>query len=290
MGTEFGDIRELVFESDVNGKQKILSELQWQHLFSTYIEVTSNFRYKKIFFDLKLRTAIPSRVGEIYNSDYLIPNSTEKTNFSMHENYLDKNISFGFIGKVPFYLHNRWIIAPSVGLSVENKKWSAMHGYKQYSPINDLQEIGDDTPKVPLYGNIISYDQLIIYPLIGVENQIEISKNLILNLGTTIYPYIYINAVDNHYLRDREFKDRMHGVFGIKTTVETTVFPFKNNQDVGLKFSTSYEKYHTKGDTTVSQIGELAGSNILGFYQNEAGATNAFFTMSMGVSFYPNRQ
>ncbi len=289
-GVEFGDIRELVFQPTGSGEKKLLSELQWQHLFSSYIEASSSFRYKKFFFDLKLRTAIPSRVGEVYNSDYLIPDSPAKTNFSMHENYLDKSFSLFFMGKFPLKLHSKWIVLPSIGLSIENKKWSAMHGYKQYSPINNPQAITDETPKVPLYGNIISYDQLIIYPVIGVENQIEISKNIILNLGTFIYPYIYINAVDSHYLRNREFRDSMHGFLGIRTTIETTVFPFKNNQDIGLTFSTSYEKYQANGDTTLAEIGELEGSNILGFYKNGAGSSNSFFTMAIGVAFYPDRQ
>ncbi len=289
-GFEFGDVRELVFQPLNNGDQKVLSEIHWQHLYSSYIEATLNLRYKKFFFDTIIRTAVPSKVGEVYNSDYLIPNSTEKSNFSMHENYLDKSISWQFLGKIPLRLHERWVVLPSIGMSIENKKWSAMHGYKQYSPTYNPYPITEDTPKEPLYGNIISYDQLIIYPIVGIENQIGISEKVIINLGTFIYPYIFISAIDSHYLREKEFKDSLHGFLGIKTTIATTVFPFKNNQDIGLNFSTSYEKYQVRGDTTVSKMGEVTGSNIIGFYKNGAGASNAFFSMALGVSFYPSRQ
>ncbi len=298
LGVEFGDIRELVYHPlfDDEGNRdgsKTLSELQWQHLFSPYILATTNLRHKKFFLDIILRSSIPTRVGEVYNSDFLFPDSSERSHFSMHENYLDKNISFALLAKIPFRVHPKWTILPLLGITIEDRKWSAQNGYTQYPSgllPSEWEPITEDSPKESIYGSVISYRQFIVFPSFGLENQIELLDTLIINLGTTIYPYIFIHAIDYHYLRQKEFKDRMHGFFGIKSSISASLFPFVENQDIGLVLAASFETYATRGDTIMSDIGVQPSTKSSNFFKDGAGSKSSIFSISVGVSFYPDRQ
>lgn len=195
--------------------------------------------------------------------DYLIPNSIEPSNYSWHDNYLDKDFSCDIEGGYIFHLAN-WYITPSIGFKYFNRKWTASDGYLQYPATGAWS---GDEQKVSLNGPVISYEQAVWYPYITMElgyNHIFSNENRIkIAIRGAIYPYICAETNDIHFLRNMQFYDSLRGGIGWNYGVIVGFYP-KNINDLGLifYFGSEFIKDVT-GTTSANNTGINNGSLII---------------------------
>ncbi|MCL2558297.1 MAG: omptin family outer membrane protease, partial [Treponema sp.] len=160
-GLRAGTTWELVFEGE-----KMISALEWNDRAVPSVGFDVRASAGGFFLGVEAAFAIPMRSGEMENRDFLLPGSAATSHFSRHNAYLDKDFSASAEAGYKFRLGN-FFAAPVMGFGYRNRKWVATGGYLQY-PSGSLPWTGDE-PKLPLSGPIISYEQAIRYPFVGLE-------------------------------------------------------------------------------------------------------------------------
>ncbi len=271
-----GVVDELVFENNLP-----LSKLKWRQYVTPLVNITYNARLSSVFLKSQVTSAIPIKSGILEDFDYLSFSDTV-THYSKHDLYVDKSFSFDVQVSYRFKLTQKINIHPLVGFTYQNRKFTARDGYLQYPNVGEPWS--DTLPITPLSGSSISYEQTILSPYVGVEN-ILIFNDLMVNAGLSFFPFVYVDALDNHYLRQVQFYDEMRGgyIFSLTTSL---VMPISDT-NYGLKFGLDYEYFRSTGKTGMNDLGVKQNDFILS-QNSTAGTISNLFRVSVGFVLNPN--
>jgi outer membrane protease len=121
--------------------------------------------------DISFKAGIPAKTGRHENRDWLLPDSSILTNYSVHDNYTTQsflaNIAFGI--SLPLRHRNRVVAFLKIEGAVRYMffDWIARDGYLQYDTYSGWDP---SDPKTPVYGDVLTYYQhwLMVSPGIAV--------------------------------------------------------------------------------------------------------------------------
>lgn len=253
-----GTTKELVYENET-----LISQLNWiDHVVPT-VGFTGQFGIHNFLLRLGMVFAVPVISGEMENFDYLIAGSTDPSHYSWHDSYLDKDFSLNLEAGYEIKL-GRWHITPSVGFQYHNRKWTGSDGYLQYP---DIGHWTGNEPKVNLNGPVISYEQAVWFPYFGLEAGFSYffphEGKFRLAVHGGIYPYIWAEANDIHYLRNKQFYDSMRGGLGGYFGISVGFFPARAN-GLGFIFYSGNEVIrNVRGTTSFNNTGISDGPLII---------------------------
>ncbi|MCL2381675.1 MAG: omptin family outer membrane protease [Treponema sp.] len=258
-GVRFGLTQELVYE----GNNRI-SQLDWTDLTVPNIGFTVHAGARNFFFRAGLVSAIPAVSGEMENFDFLIPGSQEVSHYSWHENNLDKDFTLSFEAGYEFRF-GIWRVTPSAGFQFRNRKWTASGGFLQYPVMGPWT---GEEPKVRLNGPVISYEQAMWFPFvslgIGFDHTFPHEGRWRVSIVGSIFPYIWAEANDIHFLRNMQFYDSMRGGIGYSFTLRYEFYPQRAN---GIGFITDFihgERItNVRGTTSSNTTGISSGPPII---------------------------
>ena len=250
IGFAFDRTNELVYSNSIKE-----SELIWTNFYPVLI-FENNFSYRNFLLDFVLTSAIPVELGNMQDFDYFLDNSGKISAFSDHNSILSKNYSFLFCIGYCFKIQN-YSLSPFVSAGYQNIKFESDDGYLQY-PVDGKSWTGNED-KEYLNGTAISYEQQIYSLSIGFKARFLIKKiNLCL---TSLYsPFIYSNAIDNHFLRLTQFCDTFSNGFAFNTTLDIYCPLIKHRL---IKLSIKYKYFNANGDSRVNDIGIVTSSTEL---------------------------
>lgn len=277
LGIKNGNVQELVFEDKTQ-----ISKLIWNQSISFQVGTDIDLRIWRFFLKMNLNTSIPIKCGDMEDFDYLTPNTNKISHYSKHDAYLDKD--FYITTYLSFRIHinkKHYSLFPLAGFTYQNRKWSAQNGYLQY-PILSGQPWKGNEPKENLTGTIMSYEQAVWYPFVGIESKILINNKWSFGLIGFYYKYICIDSIDNHFLRLKQFYDIMRDGNGGKIEGWVIFKPIKYNGNFGFKISFNYEYFKAYGNTSYNNIGinkhPFIQSNNFG-----SGTKSSLFSLTFGV-------
>ncbi len=275
-----GTVDELVFEY---GEQ--ISKLVWQQFVTPGVNITYNASLNDALFKFQFQTAIPMQSGLMEDFDYLGADKDVVTLYSRHRLYVENSYFLKTHFGYDFEILPTYKLQPFLGITFQQRKFSGEDGYLQY-PIPE-GPVTEDTPKNELTGPAISYEQIILYPYVGLEN-VFLLESCILTLHASFFPYVYVDAMDNHYLRDPpiQFYDQMRGGYGL--LVGTSFYmPFKQSSEYGLKVGFDYEFFEAYGITSTNNIGSKYSDFVVS--QNASSGTRSnLYRLYIGFVINPN--
>ncbi len=273
-----GVVDELVYENEV-----LLSKLAWQHIITPMVNLTYNARFNSTFLKLQFQTAIPEKTGTMEDFDYLTPVDGIVSKYSKHDMDVAKSYFFKVQLSYDFKITDIYKLQPLLGATYQNQKFTAVDGYFQYSVGNGVWT--PSLEKVALTGSIISYEQTILYPFIGIDN-IFLTDSFFFTIHASYFPYVYVQSLDNHYLTGKQYYDDMRAGYGFLTGASFYI-PFRKEDDYGLKIGLEYEFFEAYG---------LSASNTIGSKNNDfslshgvtSGTQSGLFRFSVGFVLRPN--
>ncbi|HTO16465.1 MAG TPA: omptin family outer membrane protease [Edaphocola sp.] len=280
-GIKNGSVNELVYENENQ-----ISKLVWDQSMSPQFGIDINFKIWRFFIKTQQINSIPIKSGYLEDFDYLTSNANEISHYSKHDSYLDKDFSANAQISFKIKVNKKYYdIYPLIGVTYQNRKWSAQDGFLQYPLIEGNPWTGNE-PKQSLTGTVISYEQSLWYPYFGLENIVHINSSLFLGILAFYYPYVSIDSLDSHFLRSKQFYDIMRDGSGVKIEGWLVIMPFKTQKSVGIKIAANYENFSSYGNSSTNNI----GINNNKFIQSDivsSGTKSTLFSYSLGFIFNP---
>lgn len=272
---KIGTTDELVYENN-----KKISLLEWETPFLPAISFRNQLGLSNFVFDIFYSSAIPVKIGTMCDYDYILGTSNNISNFSKHELFVDKDFTFEVNTSWKSPSFGKMFIVPNIGFSYTNKKFCAQNGYLQY-PENGNNWTGNED-KEKLLGTVISYEQSIWDISVGLKLGFKLTEFFQIGLEGKYYPYLHIDTIDSHFLRQIQFYDTMRNGQGGKIIFDIEAYPFKNNRDFGLKMACIYEKISCRGYSYFSDIG-LSSSDFSKLDNVKSGLDSEYFFISVGM-------
>lgn len=266
VGLKNGRVDEIVYQDE-----KMISLLEWNVLLLPTINLKTNFTIKNFIFDCNCIFAIPTKLGNLKDYDFLSFETSGITHFSRHDLIVDNDFSFNFNIGYNFLEVNKFYLSSFLGFSYGNRKYTARDGYIEY------------TSKENLIGIVISYEQEIWYPFIKFDFTFVPSDFIETSFSTSIFPYIFANTLDSHFLRQVQFYDVMRGGFGVELNFSfVTKF---SKDDIFFNLNVTYQYLHCKGNSFSNNIG-IKNSNFILSKDCIAQMRCNFFMFDFGIVFY----
>lgn len=283
IGVTTGKVEEYVYYG-----KSVLSRLDWKNYGIVVGEVNGKMSWRNLFVEAGVSAWLPSKSGIMEDFDFLTY-TKNPTNYSKHDLYIEHKFDFSGKFGIRFDIW-KFSISPGIGLTFRTQKWIAKNGFRQYyvgweNENNPKKELTWNEPKEYwLFAGkkVIAYRQQIFLLTLGINTEFNFNRNISLSLGGAFYPYLHVEAIDEHFLRTKEYKnglqfyDIMDGGFGFSVNMD---FRYKHFV-TGVK----YEYYVTeKGITKDGPIGGSA-SNM----KTDGGlpkTTSSFFTITLGAKF-----
>jgi outer membrane protease len=228
-GITAGKVIEYVYEGE-----KQISRLEWEEYLAPLITLDARFTFRNFFVKTAVLTAFPVRTGFMRDYDYLLTDSAEATNYSEHDANLERHISADAALGYSFNVKNI-SLSPSAGFFYTNRKWSAVDGFLQYATDKPLQ---GDEEKLSVVGANITYEQKISYLYISLGVGYRFLKRFYISADGSLFPYLWIETMDYHILRGREFYDTMRGGIGGSAGLTLRYTPFEKS---GLSLLAGFE-------------------------------------------------
>ncbi|MCL2558415.1 MAG: omptin family outer membrane protease [Treponema sp.] len=257
-GLRAGATWELVFEGE-----KMISALEWNDRAVPSVGFDARASAGGFFLGLGAAFAIPVRSGEMENRDFLLPGSAATSHYSRHDVYMDKDFSARAEAGYKFRL-GTFFLAPFLGFNYGNRKWVATGGFLQY-PGGSSPWTGDE-PKSALSGPIISYEQAIRYPFVGLEaglgRRFPGAGEMLVALAAAFFPYVWVDANDVHFMRNTRFYDTLRGGLGLSLGLSAGYFPGRA-KGAGFVLRASRESvWDARGTTASAGIG-ISDENLV---------------------------
>jgi hypothetical protein len=147
--------------------------------------------------------------------DWELPDETRLTKYSQHTAHID----FHFDGSVKIgytWRVQKWRFSPALGFLYRTRKWSASDGYLQYGYFSTgyPSYVTGNEQKRNLFGTSISYEQTMYIPFIDFEVGFRLNEQFEFMLDGSVYPYMWIHSLDNHFLKGVQYYDLMNGGIG----------------------------------------------------------------------------
>ncbi|MDR2521631.1 MAG: omptin family outer membrane protease [Spirochaetaceae bacterium] len=264
---------------------KTVSTLAWHEQALPAISVSGRLRVWHFFAGLALFSALPlaARSGVMEDFDYLLDDSDAVSHYSRHDLYTDRHGSMAFTLGYTFAFRN-FQLEPSAGLAYFARKWSAQDGYLQYPPNGSSEPWDADWPKTSVSGTLISYEQVLYTVFAGVRGAYTIKNRVTLSVSARLYPYIWAEALDSHFIRGAQFLDTMQGGIGTEVEVSAVYYPGAA-KSMGFVAGLRYEGiYRLKGTTLVNSIGEGGGA-FTPISGSQSGTDSTLFSGKLGIVF-----
>lgn len=254
VGIKSSCVDEFVYE---DGER--ISLLEWGVPVMPYVGFGVEILLWNFILDAEHESAVPIKNGGMKDYDFLTGASGVVSHFSSHDLYVDKDFSVDARLGWLIQGENWWRIIPFAGFAFQNRKYSAHDGYLQY-PVADGSVWSGTEEKTVLSGTVISYEQAIWFPFVGIALTAQAGDKIELGTSAIFYPYVYAHTLDNHFLRQMQFYDTMSG--GNGGEVELWLKVSAERYDIGVKVSFSYEYIECEGDTSSAGIGISSGNFV----------------------------
>ncbi|AEJ19063.1 omptin family outer membrane protease [Gracilinema caldarium] len=276
-GVSWGRVEELVFQGE-----KQISRLLWDTNWVPHLGVKGTVRYRWFTGTLEAATAFPVRSGALEDFDYLLSDASKPSHYSWHEAYLDKDMFFGTSWGIRFPLVTGIAVESQLGFAYQNRKWTGQNGYLQY-PVSGYWT-GAESKQI-LAGPVISYEQSLWYPRLVLAVNWGLSGTTGLSVGGSWIPYLHIQALDNHFLRDppMQFYDQLQDGSGYKGAVKLVV----NSEGTARGEKTCYmglkvRSFYVKGSTASRTIGSPDVNFVMDPVYS-AGSRELIWQFSVGI-------
>lgn len=248
-----GSVKEYVFENSCLNKDHKESELDWDVKNIVLFGISGDFDildyvYAGINFDI----AVPADSGYMQDYDWLNSmgsiyghaewekeNPQELTNYSKHDNRLEKCLSFsvGLGGNI--YLPMDFKITPFAAYSFDYIGFTGSDGYGTYK-WNDFKD-------EPFEGNVIAYKQETNAILAGVKVQTSFLPKTFLSAEFCFSPALtFTNASDYHFKNGgalnpygMAYLDKFKNIWQIKAGTRAQ-FVFNQHHSAGLSGTLQY--------------------------------------------------
>jgi outer membrane protease len=279
MGLFYGTMSEFVYEGD-----QVLSRLDWQEYFVPYAAVVLEFNVRNILFYFSFLSVLSSSGGLMEDFDYMDSGSAAHTHYSQHtaqfEKHLECNPAIGYL----FTLGN-FIIVPQAGITFRTRKWSAMDGYTQYTQTG--QTWSESLPKTQLGGTIITYEESIWFPVVGLGAGYTFRDRFQVYLLGNYYPYLEVSTIDTHILRKTRYHDTMKGGMGFYAETLLTYYP-KHSDKMSFIASIGWEGvYSNKGSISLGAVG--ADPSMAIGKNNYSKIESSIWWFTLGMVIYPEK-
>jgi outer membrane protease len=282
-GFLFGAAQEYVLKDST-----FISRLDWNENVAAFAELSGKLSLGGFFVKTGLLSAIPPQypVGKMRDYDFLLADSSKVSHYSSHDAYLDKhfhlNAAFGYV----FSLRD-FEITPSIGYAFLNRKWTAVDGFLQYPEAGEEWTGSEAEQKVS--GTVISYEQAVHIPFFTVGIAYKTASQRI-ELNGSLYPYMWSNTLDSHFMRTLQFYDTMRGGWGGRFEAAYSFYPawFKTPkpQKIGFRAALAYQCIRDLTGSTASQkigLTDTAMTESAGFVSK---TETAMWQVSLGVRWH----
>jgi len=283
-GFFYGHAEEIVYPTDTKGD--LLSLLLWDMKPVFYYGFLMDFSPVKpmerwsFFSGLSMKYGIPGPSGVMEDRDWMSKENAELTHFSSHDNITKEIFLLDFSVGVSFPFFNALLVKTFVNISYMNFRFYGENGYKiyarslgdgKYAPINDDPE----EESFSGWGKVISYSQKWFYAAPGVSVGYGYKEYFLAEISFMISPLVSCADLDEHILKDWQFRDNMKGGIMIEPGFR---FSFTASKWFGISCEISWRYISgTRGPTYVRrQIG-------IGKYtqEGEAGAGQSMLNTAL---------
>lgn len=284
-GMRYGMVQEIVYY----GNYDLMSRLDWDQKPSPFLGVEAGMDIQRFSLALAVSLGFPLRTGQMEDFDWLNTDHSVLTHYSIHEAYLDKD--FSAQAKLSYRMvdSDGFDVAPVLGISYRNRLWRGENGYGQYQDkINgEYPAWHEDVEKSYFTGTVISYEQLIIHPSVGLAMGWTLKNDWNIALAGDWFPYIWVDALDNHYrgtdkepygLQFRDIMNRGMG-WGAEGTVGIPLDSRKNGKH--LNITIGYEYFNVRGPSYDRPI----NSSDWGYPNGTSGTISSLWTIALGLEF-----
>lgn len=221
MGLRNGVVNEFVYlDNTVTKEEYHLSQLDWNIKNSFYAGCAADLRIQKFHFGVNLKSFATNTNGTIEDSDwmqdacYKTGNTSTKTNFSKHDETLDKWFSISLEGRYEFSPLSFWTISPTIGFTYETfsltgtdgKGWYGFNSdRKRQTSLNDGYFYSYDSAyksDLIFTGNIIRLEHKDYYVWLGFSTKFTTpDEHWVFYADFSVAPYTYMLVRDSHYLK-----------------------------------------------------------------------------------------
>lgn len=200
-GTKIGTINEFVYHNTDTNNTK-LSELNWDLSNAYYLGGKANLKFKNFSFDFSIAGFIPTKSGELLDSDWQNPSdSSMKTNFSISDNYLQESffIDSNFSYSIPFV--NFFELIFFTDFNYESLSFEGKDGEGWYGDNSIIVAWNDPKARHYKKGELgsITYEHNSYNLFFGLKPKFNINRFFQLELYGAISPFTYMEAIDSHY-------------------------------------------------------------------------------------------
>ena len=260
-----GIINEYVYDENCLNDDNKLSQLDWDLRAIPVLGINADFnllRYLYIGFEASM--GVPIRSGNMQDYDWLnsvkgdgnypewiYDDPRQLTNYSKHNNFLEKYITFSARLGANIFLPAEIKLIPILSYHYEFISFSGKDGYSLYKWNNWQQE--------PFSGKVISYKQELNSMLLGFAFEVSKFYHIYFYSDFFISPKMtFINCRDYHH-RPRRFApygvafwDNISNVFQLQTNI-VTQYKFNKHHFAGIKAYLQYIPV-SKGDTRTKSL------------------------------------
>ena len=295
-----GSINEFVFDEECLNTDNKLSQLDWDIKNIPVLGINADFnlfRYINIGFDGSV--GIPVKSGNMQDYDWLnsvkgdgnypdwyYDDWTELTNYSIHNNFLEKYITFSARLGVNIFLPAEIKLIPTISYHYDFISFSGKDGYSIYK--------WDKWQQKSFSGKVIDYQQELNAMLLGLSVNISTISKAFFSVDFSISPNMtFINAVDYHYrsrniddLSGKAFWDSFSGLSQIKANI-ISQYKFNKYHSLGLSTSLTYIPA-SKGDTRINALtedGEISKGSWSGAFKDGGGTSRLIWSLGINYSF-----
>ncbi len=221
-GLKSGQADEYVFLKHSNYDDDKLSELNWEFDHEFYGGLKINAGFKNIFLENSFTAGIPSRVGQMKDSDWFniqysgLENYQYKTNYSESDNSLEYDYSYnlkaGYFFKLPEFKQLKTFVKIFTEFQYKTFKFNGKNGNAWYGDIVDgYYAKYNDFMNRTVYdfsgSKVISYKRQASLFWIGFDVNLNLFENFIFSTGFKTSPYFYCESIDNHHLTGNDYLD-----------------------------------------------------------------------------------
>jgi outer membrane protease len=173
---------------------------------------------------LEVRSGVPGKTGRITDKDFLNWDG-DVTHYSEHDSFTEGALLLDARLGWQFVLGDRFTVEPFAGFSLMRFKWTARDGFLQYPPESSYPYTPwnpQTTTKADVYGTGIVYQQTWYIPMAGMRATLRFGDRMEAAFALGFSPYLWMNDLDNHELRQLDFVGIMSGGFLIDPSLEVS--------------------------------------------------------------------
>ena len=287
-----GSINEFVFNENTNNTDHKESQLDWDIKTISTFGINADFNLVKyINIGLDGSVGIPVKSGNMQDYDWLNfrywknEPHTQLTNYSIHDNYLLKYLTFAVSGGGNIQLPANITITPKIAYYYELISLDGRDGYKTYKK--------DNWQPVDFSGKVISYLQEMNAFLLGFSVTVETLPQAYFYADFFISPFTtLVNALDSHYTNTETpgigtlYWDNCANIFQLQTHIKTQ-YRFNKYHSAGLSASLFYIPI-SKGDTrtkTIDSEGKTISTTWTAPIKNCGGTSRLIWSIGINYSF-----